>query len=169
MSQSLWDTEPQAESQAAAPAPLLHAEELEPELEPERTDFEEPQMHDPDPEENEREEAMDPDVAFESASAEPAEEPATEVLALSSDEFTALEERVLRTVGLVKRERQSRTDAEARALAAEARIAIIEAQLQEQTPQVDRLQAEIHTLRTERDQVRQRVERLLTQLDALEL
>jgi hypothetical protein len=34
---------------------------------------------------------------------------------------------------------------------------------------IDQLQAEVHTLRTERDQVRQRVERLLAQLDALEL
>ena len=92
-----------------------------------------------------------------------------EVVALSSDEFTALEERILRAVNLVKRERLAHAEAEERAAAAEAGIVALTAQLAEKTPQVDHLQAEIHTLQTERDQVRQRVERLLTQLDALEL
>jgi hypothetical protein len=85
-----------------------------------------------------------------------------ETLALSVDEFTALEERILRAVDLVKRERLARA-------AADERAAQAEAQWLEQVPQVDRLQAEVHTLRSERDQVRQRVERLLSQLDALEL
>ena len=85
-----------------------------------------------------------------------------ETLALSADDFSALEERVLRAVELVKRERMARTEAEERA-------ALAEAQLREQMPLVDRLQTEVKTLRTERDQVRQRVERLLSQLDALEL
>ena len=38
-----------------------------------------------------------------------------------------------------------------------------------QTPLVEQLQSEMNALRAERDQVRQRVERLLKQLDALEL
>ena len=85
-----------------------------------------------------------------------------EILALSVDEFVALEERILRAVGLVKRERQARSEAEERAAEAET-------QLREQAPMMDRLQLEVKTLRLERDQVRQRVERLLSQLDALEL
>jgi hypothetical protein len=85
-----------------------------------------------------------------------------EILALSVDEFAALEDRILRAVNLVKRERQARSEAEERAARAEA-------QLREQAPMMDRLQMEVHTLRVERDQVRQRVERLLSQLDALEL
>jgi hypothetical protein len=94
----------------------------------------------------------------------PAEEPAAEsgALALSADEFSALEERVLRAVNLVKRERVARAEAEERAAQAEARLA-------EQSPQVDRLQIELTTLHTEREHVRQRVERLLAQLDALEI
>ncbi len=44
-----------------------------------------------------------------------------------------------------------------------------EALLDEQSPAVDQLKQEIRALRTERDQVRQRVERLLAQLDALEI
>jgi len=83
-------------------------------------------------------------------------------LALSSDDFSALEERILRTVELIKRERQART-------AAEERAAKLEAQLGEQPALMDQLKAEVRTLRSERDQVRQRVERLLSQLDALEL
>ena len=83
-------------------------------------------------------------------------------LTLSADDFSALEERVVRAVEVVKRERQARG-------AAEERAAKAEAQLTEQAPVVDELRQEIRSLRTERDQVRQRVERLLTQLDALEL
>ena len=83
-------------------------------------------------------------------------------LTLSVDEFSALEVRILRTVNLVKQERQARVAAEERAVAAEAHIS-------RHAPEMERLQAEIQTLRTERGHVRQRVERLLAQLDALEL
>jgi septal ring factor EnvC (AmiA/AmiB activator) len=89
-----------------------------------------------------------------------AEEPAA--VALSADEFSALEERVLRAVNLVKRERSERADAEKRAAAAEALLA-------EQASRFSRTQHEIEHLRAERDQVRQRVERILAQLDALEM
>ena len=91
---------------------------------------------------------------------EPAAEP--ETLALSADDFSALEERILRTVNLVRQERQARAAAEQRALRAET-------QLDEQGPLVEQLQLEVKQLRAERDHVRQRVERLLKQLDALEL
>jgi hypothetical protein len=83
-------------------------------------------------------------------------------LALSVDDFSALEDRILRAVNLVKRERQARA-------AAEERAAKVEALLGEQAPLVERLQKDLNVLRSERDMVRQRVEKLLTQLDALEL
>ncbi len=83
-------------------------------------------------------------------------------LALSANDFSALEERVLRAIELVKHERQART-------AAEERAAKVEAQLSQQDPLVDQLKQEVSSLRAERDQVRQRVERLLSQLDSLEL
>jgi chromosome segregation ATPase len=92
--------------------------------------------------------------------AEPREE--SSAVTLSVDEFSALEERIQRTVNLVKQERQARVAAEERANAAEAQIS-------KHAPLVERLEAEIQTLRTERGHVRQRVERLLAQLDALEL
>jgi len=83
-------------------------------------------------------------------------------LTLSADDFSALEDRVVRAVELVKRERRARMTAEERAGKAEAQLA-------EQSPAFEQLKQEVRSLRAERDQVRQRVERLLTQLDALEL
>lgn len=83
-------------------------------------------------------------------------------LTLSADEFSALEERIRRAVNQLKQERHSRAEAEERAARAEG-------QLREQEPRLAQLENEIGALRAERDQVRQRVERLLTQLDALEL
>jgi len=44
-----------------------------------------------------------------------------------------------------------------------------ELQLRQQSPLVENLQKEVNSLRAERDQVRQRVDRLLAQLDALEV
>ena len=95
------------------------------------------------------------------------EEPAA--LAVSADDFAALEERIRRAVELVKRERQARAGAEARSAELEARVTQAEAQVQAQSPLMEQLQNELHTLRAEREQVRQRVERLLKQLDTLEL
>ena len=83
-------------------------------------------------------------------------------LAVSVDDFSALEDRVRRAVDVVKRERHAR-------IAAEARAAQAEALAQSQSPVVEKLQSELNALRAERDQVRERVERLLKQLDALEL
>jgi len=90
---------------------------------------------------------------------ETAEPPA---LAVSADDFSALEERILRAVELVKRERLVRASAEERAAQAEVK-------LREQAPLVEHLQKEVNALRAERDHVRHRVERLLAQFDALEL
>ena len=90
-------------------------------------------------------------------------------LAVSADDFAALEERIRRAVELVKRERQARAGAEARSAELEARVTQAEALVQAQSPLMEQLQNELHALREEREQVRQRVERLLKQLDTLEL
>ena len=81
---------------------------------------------------------------------------------LTVDDFAALEERILRAVSLVRRERQARVVAEERATA-------LEVEVQAQIPAIERLQQEVDSLRAEREQVRLRVERLLSQLDAMEL
>ena len=83
-------------------------------------------------------------------------------LALSSADFSALEDRVARTVQLVRTEREARA-------AAERRSETLEAELTEQRDLSRTLQEEIRALNVERDHVRQRVEKLLTQLDSLEV
>jgi hypothetical protein len=86
----------------------------------------------------------------------------TGTLTLSVNDFSALEERVLRAVEVVRRERQARTAAEERATHAET-------ELRGQSQLIEQTEKELSALRAERDQVRQRVERLLGELDALEL
>jgi uncharacterized coiled-coil protein SlyX len=86
-------------------------------------------------------------------------EPGT--LAMSASEFAALEERVLRAVNLVKRERVARAEAEERATLAEVRAS-------EHEDTIDNLQKEISGMRAEREGIRQRVDKLLAQLDELE-
>ena len=93
----------------------------------------------------------------------------TDTLAVSMQDFSALEERVLRAVDLVKQARGERAAAEARAAQAEERATQAETALRQQAPIVEGMQAEIKGLRAERDHVRQRVERLLEQLEGLEL
>jgi chromosome segregation ATPase len=93
----------------------------------------------------------------------------TASLAVSAGDFAALEERIHRAVELVKRERQARAGAEARSAELEARATQAEAQMQAQSALTEQLQGELNALRGERDHVRQRVERLLKQLDSLEL
>ena len=102
------------------------------------------------------EHALETEPAPQKTAAEPGS------LTLSANDFSALEERILRAVEVVRRERHARTDADERAARAEA-------QLREQTPQLEQLEKELEALRVEREQVRGRVERLLGQLDALEL
>ena len=97
---------------------------------------------------------------------------------VSIDEFQALEQKVLRAVEIVKREREARA-------AAEAEIASLRQKLEEQASQTksemeavearaqtaerERTAAEsqIAALTQDRDNVRQRVEKMLQQMDEL--
>lgn len=88
--------------------------------------------------------------------------PDARALSVSVDEFAALEQRIVRTVTLLKQERQAHAAAETRATETETR-------LREQARTIDEMKPELASLRAEREQVRQRVERLLAQLDSLEL
>lgn len=80
---------------------------------------------------------------------------------VSFDEFQALEQKVLRAVEVVRRERQARA-------AAEAEVERLRAQLAEQSQatesQVTTLNA---TLTQERETIRQRIEGMLSQMDEL--
>lgn len=102
----------------------------------------------------------------------PAETVSAPPSVLTANDFAALEERVLRAVTMLRSERQARIAAEERMASMEAQLHSFEAQIQQieaQSPILERLVQEVESLRIEREQVRQRVERLLGQLDALEL
>ena len=73
------------------------------------------------------------------------------------DEFQALEQKVLRAVEIVKREREARA-------AAEAEVASLRTQLASQSAETD---SQVTTLNKERDAIRQRVESMLAQMDEL--
>ncbi len=77
--------------------------------------------------------------------------------AFSFDEFHALEQKVLRAVEIVKREREART-------AAEAEVATLKAELAKVSSEAE---AQVVTLNKERDAIRQRVESMLSQMDEL--
>jgi len=83
---------------------------------------------------------------------------------LSFDEFQALEQKVLRAVEIVKREREARTAAEAEVAALREQL---NAQGQSTKGEIEAAHAQIAVLNQERDAVRQRVEKLLEQLDEL--
>ena len=76
---------------------------------------------------------------------------------ISVDEFQALEQKVLRAVEIVKREREARA-------AAEAEVALLRQQL---TAQQSSTESELNALTKEREAVRQRIEKMLQQMDEL--
>jgi chromosome segregation ATPase len=148
--ESLWSTEADATQEQQA--------EPEPAAELESHDHPEPQVEDESGQEETEEVA--PPVA----------------LAVSADEFSALEARVLRAVEMLKHERQARAAAEVRVAEAEecaakaiAQLGPLQTELNQTKPLLEQLQSEIFSLRAERDTVRHRVERLLEQLDSLEI
>jgi len=78
----------------------------------------------------------------------------------AADEFQALEEKIRRTVELLKSEREARA-------AAERDAARVRQQVRERQDEFDSLRAELLTLRREREEVRTRVEKMLRQIDSL--
>ncbi len=79
---------------------------------------------------------------------------------ISVDEFQALEQKVLRAVEIVKREREARA-------AAEAEVASLRDQLAQLGAQSSQTESQLHALSQERDDVRKRVEKMLQQMDEL--
>ena len=82
---------------------------------------------------------------------------------ISADEFLALEQKVLRAVELIKKEREARAAAEAELATAKAGIA----ELQGKLATADSAQTEVETLTREREAVRLRVEKMLAQMDEM--
>lgn len=81
-------------------------------------------------------------------------------LNVTADDFNALEQRVLRTVELLKKEREARATAEQNATT-------LQQLLDEQSAQLNQSQEQVKAFEQERETVRQRVERLLHQLDEI--
>jgi type VI protein secretion system component VasF len=81
-------------------------------------------------------------------------------LLISTDDFSALEERVMRAVEVVKRERTARAEAEQNATR-------LQSLLDAQSALLEQAKEQMRTLEREREQVRQRVERLLKQIDEI--
>ena len=75
-------------------------------------------------------------------------------------DFQSLEEKVLRTIELLKVARESKATAERDA-------SRLREQLNEREEEVETLRSELISLRKEREEVRTRVEKMLTQIDSL--
>ena len=80
--------------------------------------------------------------------------------AVSSDEFHALEEKVYKTIELLKSARESKS-------IAERDLSRLREQIEEREEEVETMRLQIVTLRREREEVRGRVEKMLKQLDAM--
>ena len=79
---------------------------------------------------------------------------------ITADEFQALEQKVLRAVEIVKKEREARA-------AAEAEAASLREELATYKQNARAVESEIATLTKEREAVRVRVEKMLQQIDEL--
>jgi chromosome segregation ATPase len=79
---------------------------------------------------------------------------------ITADEFQALEQKVLRAVEIVKREREARA-------AAEAEVASLREELATYKSNTRAIETELNTLNKEREAVRLRVEKMLNQIDEL--
>jgi septal ring factor EnvC (AmiA/AmiB activator) len=79
---------------------------------------------------------------------------------VTADDFSALEQRIVRAVELVKKERAARTQADETA-------ARLQSELETQAATLEQTQEQLRTLEKEREHVRQRVEKLLKQLDEI--
>ena len=97
---------------------------------------------------------------------------------ISVDEFQALEQKVLRAVEIVKRERGARAAAEAevaslrqelaaQADAAQSKVQAAISQMESAQREKEAVESQVAVLNDERDGVRQRVERMMHQIDEL--
>src|ERR1700761_7532271 len=96
---------------------------------------------------------------------------------ISVDEFQALEQKVLQTVELIKREREARAAAEAEVAAVKAELAARTEELESRGQEIVTLRqelaasgeatAEVQSLQREREAVRLRVEKVVASLDEM--
>ncbi len=79
---------------------------------------------------------------------------------ISPDEFEALEEKIRRTLEVLKQAKEARQTAE-------RETARVRQQIRERDDEFDALRTEVVALRRDREEVRTRVEKMLRQIDAL--
>jgi uncharacterized coiled-coil DUF342 family protein len=85
------------------------------------------------------------------------EKPESEV---SAAEFQSLEEKIYRTIELLKAAREAKSNAE-------RDVKRVREQLEEREEENDQMRSQLVSLRKEREDVRTRVEKMLKQIDAL--
>ncbi len=78
----------------------------------------------------------------------------------ANSDFQSLEEKILRTIELLKVAREAKATAERAAVR-------LREQLNERDEEVDAMRAEVVALRREREEVRTRVEKMLGQIESL--
>lgn len=83
-------------------------------------------------------------------------------LAPSTADFKSLEEKILRTIELLKSAREGKA-------AADRDAARLREELNEREEELDTMRQELVTLRREREEVRTRVEKMLGQIESLAL
>jgi uncharacterized coiled-coil DUF342 family protein len=86
---------------------------------------------------------------------------------ISLDEFQALEQKVLRAVEIVRREREARAAAEAESAELREQVRALTEQLDALAASSNTAQGQITTLNQEREAVRLRVEKMMQQIDEL--
>jgi len=90
---------------------------------------------------------------------------------VSLDEFQALEQKVLRAVEIVKKEREARAAAEAEVASLRAELkaqsAAAEERARDSRREHEAAESQIAALAKEREAVKQRVEKMLEQMDEL--
>jgi len=80
--------------------------------------------------------------------------------AIPADDFHALEEKIYRTIEMLKEAREAKATAE-------RTVARLREQLEGRDDQTQALRTEVVVLRKEREEVRTRVEKMLKQIEAL--
>ncbi len=85
---------------------------------------------------------------------------AVEVAPTTTADFKSLEEKILRTIELLKSAREGRA-------VAERNVTRLREQLNEREEEVESMHQELVSLRREREEVRGRVEKMLEQIEAL--
>ena len=83
------------------------------------------------------------------------------------DELQALEQKVLRAVEIVRKEREERAAAEAKVAQLTQQVQSLREQLELQQMETQDVQTQVDSLKGERENVRGRMEKLLEQLETL--